>query len=507
MFRLAPLVSCAAAFSDETSLIQGLKPQPTPQLQKEDKSKAISNLLETATSMLKNGATEDVVAFATETLAQITQTVLPAIQSAHDTDQQLVDNTFLMFQAALQELSEGNGRVKTAHDAERSFSRQHKVCRQEEQVDCHEKIHCDYDLWELWKNFVEEEEELRRLSMRIETHFCVEGANGTTWAFRDSAAVLFPPWIDQKPIVETKEHLYDVKVPTCETFYSELETKTEECDGLQLYLDQAACTHYNTVIQVRNLFAASWLTAINTYQRVIDEVHCLEIDRWKEWRTLASVECLIGRTTERNGRPCDDYTDEAETEVLECERRQVDESIDHLRIRYPHVPDDPVDCVQAPWETPPENLHLPYGPCIPVPPQLPCNDGYKAQEYTNLWPANEDLRNFDGELLIAPPQPEFTEENSHCNQHPECFYCAPEAENSACGFLHSLAAIEYPLDTSECHEATRQQFFGGAEFSEHEVNHGIHGNQHGGVFDLDHDGHWQNIDDIPLEEEQPLLGR
>merc|ERR1719389_278497 len=112
MFRLAPLLVSAAALSDETSLMQGLKPQQVNQ--KDDKSKAISNLLQSATQMLKNGATPDVVDFASITLQEITSVVLPAITNASATDQALVDSTFTMFETALQELSDGNNRVKAA---------------------------------------------------------------------------------------------------------------------------------------------------------------------------------------------------------------------------------------------------------------------------------------------------------------------------------------------------------------------------------------------------------
>ena len=58
MFRLAPLFVTATAVSDETSFMQGVKPQHMP---KEETSKSVSNLLETANTMLKNGATPDVV--------------------------------------------------------------------------------------------------------------------------------------------------------------------------------------------------------------------------------------------------------------------------------------------------------------------------------------------------------------------------------------------------------------------------------------------------------------
>lgn len=43
-----------------------------------------------------------------------------------------------------------------------------------------------------------------------------------------------------------------------------------------------------------------------TLQGIVDEVRCLEIDGWKEWRALASVQCLLGRTRERNAWLCDE---------------------------------------------------------------------------------------------------------------------------------------------------------------------------------------------------------
>ena len=142
MFRLAaPLLISAAALSDETSLMQGLKPQQVTQ--KDDKSKAISNLLQSATNMLKNGATPDVVDFAQATLTEITSVVLPAIINASETDQRLVDSTFTMFENALQELSDGNNRVLAANNAERVLSHQHKACRGQEEVACGHKRDCE----------------------------------------------------------------------------------------------------------------------------------------------------------------------------------------------------------------------------------------------------------------------------------------------------------------------------------------------------------------------------
>jgi len=456
--------------------MQGLKPQQVaPKDEKEDKSKAIANLLQSATSMLKNGATPDVVDFAQATLTEITSTVLPAITDAHAADQQLVDTTFAMFEAALAELEAANNRVLAASNAERALSQQHKACREVEEVKCHAKRQCDAELWCKWTRFVEEESTLRQYSAEIESLFCVEDANGTSWIFRDHAVVLFPPWIEQKPIVEEWEYEYDTKVPICQDYFQELDDKTAECDALQLRLERAACTHYNLVIDVRNTFAQSWAYALGTYVRIMEEVHCLEIDRWKEWRTLSTVQCLLDRTTERNGRPCEETTDEVVTEVARCERVQVDESIDHLRIIYHEVPPVPPFCVLPPWEAVPAVYPWP-GRCVPEPPQKPCNAGWIAQEYEELW---------------TPPQPEFhapaecgTGEvgNPHCNPRPECEVCQETPVIQVCYSIYDHTTggsfwINYPTPEHECSGATQEQMWEG-------------------IFDYHGDGHFVSWNDI-----------
>jgi hypothetical protein len=362
-----------------------------------------------------------------------------------------------MFEQALAELEAGNNRVTAAHNAERAASQRHKSCRAQEEIECDKKRECDYDLYRIWTRFVEEESTLRQLSLDIDHHFCEPEANGTLWIFRDISVALFPPWIEQKPIVETWEEHYHDKVPVCERQFGVLDDKTAECDAIQLQLERAACSHGNVVAEVRNLFAESWAYAMYTYQRILDEVHCLEIDRWKEWRTLASVQCLLDRTSVRNGRPCDESTDEVVTEVARCEEIQVTESIDHLRIIYHEIPAYPDPCPTPPWEVVPAVYPYP-GRCVPVPPQVPCSGGYIGQEYAELW---------------TPPQPEFHSEHSHCNQRPECEACEQVQPLTVCMSVygHTGPWIIYPQPEHECSTATRNQLAIGE-------------------FDANGDGHW-----------------
>lgn len=424
MFRFAPLLTTAVAISDETSLMQGLKPQQVSG--REDKSKSVANLLETAKSMLKNGATSDVVEFATDTLNEIMQDVLPAIEHSHASDQELILATHQGFTTAIAELEAGKVRIAALAEEEARLSEEHKACRgmgtepregcTNEYCVCENKRDCDYDLFGIWNRFVEEESILRDHSDEIEGHFCLPGANGTTEIFRDRSVVLFAPWLEQKPIVERWEVDYDEKVTVCETRYQIMDAKTAECDALQTALEQAACAHTNEAVTTFNNFVQFWDDQVRIYQTLIDEVHCLEIDRWKEWRTLTTVQCLLQATTERNGRPCAEETDEARDEVARCERVQVDTDIEHIRIHYPDEPPAP------------EPPHIP---------NHPCTSSYFAQEYDMLW---------------SPPEPEFHSANSHCNPRQECVDCQVPPANGLCGAYgaHSGPWIRSPQPNDEC---------------------------------------------------------
>jgi hypothetical protein len=463
MFRLAPLLTtAAAAVSDETSLMQGVKPQQVSA--KEDKSKSVSNLLETAKTMLKNGATSDVVEFATDTLNEIMTEVLPAIEHSHASDQALIDSTHRGFQSAIDELVEGKRRIADLLAEERRLSAEHKECRgtgdesregcTNEYCTCEDKRQCDYDLYDIWTRFVTEESILRDRSDEIEGHFCLPGANGTTEVFRDRSVVLFEPWLEQKPVVEGVEVEYDVKVEVCETLYQIMDAKTADCDAKQTALEQASCAYANEATTVYNNFAAFWTDQTNIYQALVDEVHCLEIDRWKEWRTLTSVQCLLRATNERNGRPCEEETDEAQEEIGNCERVQVDTDIEHIRINYPVIPPAP------------EPPHIPHAPC---------SSQYLAQEYDMLW---------------DPPEPEFHSANSHCNPRQECVSCVTVPMNGLCGIYgaHSGPWVRFPQPEDEC--VQRVAGGGMAEVTRAQMEEG----NFGGINNVGDSGHFQRSD-------------
>jgi len=398
MFRLPILLAlgCTADVSlDESSLLQGVPPKPSERRHEQP----IANLLTTAGTLLKNGATPDVVEFTRATLDEITATVVPAIEDASVVDQNLLDSMFAQFEVALVFLEEGTAIINRLNAEERAHSAAHKACRDEEASKCTTKITCDYDLYALWRIFIDEETDLRTIQTGIIGHFCPPDANGTLQTFRDISVPHMESFITQKPIVDLAVETYAEKVPQCEIHFTALDEQTATCDAHQAALEAAACNHAVEVRRVRTEFATMWHAAWVAYETTMEEVHHLQLDRIEEFKTLSVVQCLLDRTTERNGRPCDESTDETVTEITHCEEVRHTVDITWLILTYHEVEPVPLACVDR------DSVH---GRCIPQPPNYPCSESFLEQEYSSL---------------PAVPQPEFFEENSHCNQRPDCQPC------------------------------------------------------------------------------------
>jgi len=448
MFRFSALPLAAVAFSDETSLMQGLK-QAQDVKQRPHKN-AVANLLESAKGMLKNGETADVVAFANATLAEIIGTVIPAIRDASDIEQALLRTHFAAFEAAVDTLEEGVSEVHQLSAEQYEQHNQHLQCRNEENSICYDlKRPCDCELYQLWIAFMDEENSLRstelQLAGRQNGHFCAEDnagnyiMNGTTDSFRVTSVPIMEEFSRKWPLVIECERLYDEKVPICEGHIADLDFKTSSCNSDQTTLETTACQHRNKVQEVRSTFDCDWANAMYTYDLTERESRLMQLDRIREFQTLSTVECLLARTTERNGRPCDEATDEANVEITDCEQHRRDVDVTWLYLEFPcemrqcgnladgvgpHLADDgstlpgcdgPLVCPSIPavCEYDAEGRII-AGRCRPEPPAHPCTEG-------EVMPG-----------LPAVPQPDFMAGdgnlpetcNPHCNQRPVCEACA-----------------------------------------------------------------------------------
>ena len=402
MFRLSSVVLFGAGHAvevtDETTLLQGVVPKKVLQMDDHPEG-AIAGLMETAQNMLKHGATPDVVDFAQATLGEITGVVIPAIENASAVDQEWVHTTFAEFEVVLANLEAGTAIINRLNSEERGHSTAHKACRDMEEEKCTTKITCDYDLWGLWTHYLSEESELRTISSGITGHFCAPDTNGTLQIFREGSVPRMQSFNSQKEVVETATHAYGVKTPVCEQEFAQLDDQTAECDAHQIALEETACEHAEEVRRVREEFTVAWQNTITTYQGVVAEVRILVNDRIVEFQTLSTMQCLLDRTTERNGRPCDESTGETETEVSHCEAVRDSVDITWLELVYPEIPPIPPACL---------NRDSVEGRCMPEPPNYPCSAAFLEQEYS---------------MLPAVPQPQFSSVNSHCNQRPECQRC------------------------------------------------------------------------------------
>jgi len=462
MFRFA-LLGAAAAFSDETSLMQGLK--PVQDVKKTHDKHAVANLLESAKGMLKNGETADVVTFAQATLDEIMSTVIPAIQDAHNVEQVLLRTHFAEFEAAVVRLSQGVGEVRQLDLERHSKVGVNIECRNVEAQICEEKQYCDYGLYNLWRGFIMVESDLRSTEEEIyhrnSGHFCAEDAhgnyimNGTTHEFREASVPIMHDFTRKWPLVITAEEAYDAHRPNCQTKFEQLDDKTAQCHADQTSLEDTACQHRIRVKEVIDTFTCDWEQAMHVYDLTEREARLMQLDRIREFQALTTVQCLLARTTERNGRPCDEHTDEITAEMTTCEERRRTVDISSLELEFPceqrdcggidspsgigpHLADDgstlpgcdgPLMCPEIIPQCAVEAdgvlegvlklEHSNYdgGRCIPPHPEHPCTAG-------EVFPGLPGVPqpDFHAQTNLAEDQWALTG-NSHCNQREPCQDC------------------------------------------------------------------------------------
>ena len=85
--------------------------------------------MESATTMLKNGATPAVVDFAEETLNEVSGVVIPAIINESENDQRFIYSLHSRFQVIRDALAKDNQNVFQLNAEEQTLSGQHKHCR------------------------------------------------------------------------------------------------------------------------------------------------------------------------------------------------------------------------------------------------------------------------------------------------------------------------------------------------------------------------------------------
>jgi len=387
---------------EETSLMQGLVAR-RGQISTEVSSRkeATAKLMETATKMMKNGATPDVITFIETTITEVNRDILGVIVHEHHEDQRLINELLDRFDAAIAAMEACIQTINQQYTDRGEASHAHQVCRSSEAIDCARSRKCEDELEELWRIVVVEEREMREIHWAIHGEWCVgpdppqafledpfnwhltehkEGAetsesqidypeidNDHVIEFRRFSVTQFGHYIRQKPIVEQAWENYNRKLLECAALEETWTLKVDVCDEAQQHMHELACMGHATNRQCASNFGHEYHMTLVSYNEAVTAIRQKEYDRKREWETLHIVTCLLETVYTHvihsidSGEPCpttESHPEQTAAEINTC--HIVEESLTtNLTIDYGNPP------------PPPE---------LPPVPEPPCTQGYIWEE-------------------------------------------------------------------------------------------------------------------------------
>jgi hypothetical protein len=283
----ASLLLASDAVLEETSLMQGMVAQRAKLApEKSSRKDNTAKLMETATAMLKNGVTPDVVQFIETTITEVNSEVLGAIVDEHHRDQGIINAILDDFDAAIAEMEACAETVRGQHVERELSSHAHQLCRSDEAIKCARSRKCEEELEELWERVKIEEEEMRRIHWAIHGEWCEGSAPGhpsladpfqwqigESWEgpetsqstdpypavdlapavieFRRFSVEYFGLYIEQKPRVEIAWENYNRKLLECAALEETWTLKVDECDEAQDALHGQACEHHAATVNAQ----------------------------------------------------------------------------------------------------------------------------------------------------------------------------------------------------------------------------------------------------------------
>merc|ERR1719456_2144805 len=373
------------ATNEETSLMQGMvaKRNMAPDAEPSRKDNT-AKLMETATKMMKNGATPDVITFIETTITEVNSDVLGVIVDEHHRDQQLINDLLARFDAAIAAMEACAASVRQAHVDREASSHAHQLCRSSEAIDCARSRKCEEELEELWSIVKIEEEEMRRIHWAIHGEWCVgpapphpglddpfewtitdhsEGAETSesnipypaidltpaVIEFRRFSVEYFGLYIIQKPRVELAWENYNRKLLECAALEETWTLKVDDCDEKQDELHEHACSHAANNRQCTANFGHEYHMTMVAYTNAVATIRQLEFDRKREWETLHIVTCLLETVYTHvihsidSGEPCpttESHPEQTAAEINYC--HVIEESMTaNLTIDYGNPPEPP----------------------------------------------------------------------------------------------------------------------------------------------------------------------
>jgi len=369
--------------------------------------------MDTATALIKSGATPDVLRFVNETRNTIVNGTQLAIESEHSAAQKAIDDSIAGLQSIVANYTNA---IDTSTDDESrdNATHAHHLCRSEEAAECASSRKCHIELEELWKIVVVEEKKLHDCHEKISLQWCVappmlepdlscpEGM-GCPWdwanqmsvdsytypsiaftqpliASRSLAITNFECYITQRPIVVKAWKEWEAKVILCQGIDANWDAKAEKCDKLQDDQDSAWCTQ---AVKERNAgaeFGVEWAEALATHNELVRSTKAQELDRNMEWTSLHIVTCLLDVIYVSVTRSIDDdvpcITEESDPEKVRLDIdtcHQVTENLTNSCPKADFACDDgKCTCLTIIYPPPPALPPLP--PVI----EYPCTPAYVA---------------------------------------------------------------------------------------------------------------------------------
>jgi hypothetical protein len=375
----------ASANADQLSLLQDVKKKS-----RTGKGDQMSALMESAKNMLKNGADSEATEFATEILADIADTVIPAIVDESRVQQDLILSQWSSLRSLIDvQLPQWMAGINQWTSEVTAASEHHHTCRQaEHDCFCHGedspgdvqfgvfdgacpfsdgKRECEMHLYELWVDWVAAEDALRGTHGHIHDHFCPPGANGTLHSFRVTSETWMDQYVVQKAVVDSTEALYDGYYQTCVDAHNRLDSKSAVCNGYQTVLEEKACSHSRSIHQTLRDFELRYVSIVAEWDALWENIRADELMRHREYKQIKVVECLLGRVQELNGRPCDEESGEMDTELSHCHQYGEDLQVcdfcyDYGEDHALYNPDCQIDATlrssNQRWETRVSSVHI-----------------------------------------------------------------------------------------------------------------------------------------------------
>jgi len=337
----AALALCARS-EDATSLMQGLmerhsKISSSDASSNEHRKDSTAKLMETASKMIKNGATPDVMQFINDTIITINVNVLGVITEEYFEDQNYIDAMLQRLQDAADAIPDPSVYVQQAQDR-LAMSNLHKGFRADEAVWCAKCRKCEAELLILWERVKVAESEMRRIhdaihgewclrdgfnphpptpdcwNWPLEGHFegpetsqsvveyCTTDVSSDIRGFRAFNVEYFGHYHTQITRVQDAWAAYNAKIVICSQCDTDLTAAIDLADNKQRDLNEAVCDDAVANRQHRKTFGSVWHNTLLEYREAVGDCRvCLPSEE-----RFTSGPCEVRELCDPNAVPHDD---------------------------------------------------------------------------------------------------------------------------------------------------------------------------------------------------------